>query len=203
MIYDNLLSLIIKKFFQYLGCVEVFESRGMQVCEEALKVLRVSIIIYVYLSKWRLALRWSFLSIIWIPLSEFQKKAGARSPSCVRRWTARGRGRDEGIDRRPNDRESFFLRPWSESRKGFQLYLQGWHDQAVDVSWIFGVEGVGTSELYLIVSRIVGWISTLLYDVARSRWTYRYLKIKWYVLWIYARREKESFESLIRKKINK
>lgn len=27
---------------QYLGCVEVYESRGMQVCEEALKVLRVS-----------------------------------------------------------------------------------------------------------------------------------------------------------------
>lgn len=26
---------------KYLGCVEVFESRGMQVCEEALKVLRV------------------------------------------------------------------------------------------------------------------------------------------------------------------
>lgn len=25
-----------------MGCVEVFESRGMQVCEEALKVLRVS-----------------------------------------------------------------------------------------------------------------------------------------------------------------
>ena len=28
--------------FQYLGCVEVFESRGMQVCEEALRVLKVS-----------------------------------------------------------------------------------------------------------------------------------------------------------------
>lgn len=28
---------------KYLGCVEVFESRGMQVCEEALKVLRVCI----------------------------------------------------------------------------------------------------------------------------------------------------------------
>lgn len=27
--------------FQYLGCVEVFESRGMQVCEDALKILRV------------------------------------------------------------------------------------------------------------------------------------------------------------------
>lgn len=27
---------------KYLGCVEVYESRGMQVCEEALKVLRVS-----------------------------------------------------------------------------------------------------------------------------------------------------------------
>lgn len=27
---------------KYLGCVEVFESRGMQVCEEALKVLKVS-----------------------------------------------------------------------------------------------------------------------------------------------------------------
>ncbi|ENN81621.1 hypothetical protein YQE_01984, partial [Dendroctonus ponderosae] len=26
---------------KYLGCVEVFDSRGMQVCEEALKVLRV------------------------------------------------------------------------------------------------------------------------------------------------------------------
>lgn len=28
--------------FQYLGCVEVFESRGMQVCEEAVRVLKVS-----------------------------------------------------------------------------------------------------------------------------------------------------------------
>lgn len=26
--------------FQYLGCVEVFESRGMQVCEEAVKTLK-------------------------------------------------------------------------------------------------------------------------------------------------------------------
>ncbi|XP_022238688.1 protein numb-like [Limulus polyphemus] len=29
-------------YVKYLGCVEVFESRGMQVCEEALKVLRNS-----------------------------------------------------------------------------------------------------------------------------------------------------------------
>lgn len=28
---------------KYLGCVEVYESRGMHICEEALKVLRVSI----------------------------------------------------------------------------------------------------------------------------------------------------------------
>ena len=28
--------------FQYLGSVEVFESRGMPVCEEAMKVLRVN-----------------------------------------------------------------------------------------------------------------------------------------------------------------
>ncbi|KAH9287265.1 Protein numb [Echinococcus granulosus] len=28
--------------FQYLGCIEVFESRGMQVCEEAIKALRKS-----------------------------------------------------------------------------------------------------------------------------------------------------------------
>lgn len=27
---------------KYLGCVEVFESRGMHICEEAIKVLRVS-----------------------------------------------------------------------------------------------------------------------------------------------------------------
>ena len=26
--------------FQYLGCVEVYESRGMQVCEEAVKALK-------------------------------------------------------------------------------------------------------------------------------------------------------------------
>ena len=25
---------------QYLGCIEVFESRGMQVCEEAVKALK-------------------------------------------------------------------------------------------------------------------------------------------------------------------
>lgn len=28
-------------FFQYLGCIEVFESRGVHVCEEAFKELRV------------------------------------------------------------------------------------------------------------------------------------------------------------------
>lgn len=33
---------LIDVILQYLGCVEVFESRGMQICEEALKVLRVS-----------------------------------------------------------------------------------------------------------------------------------------------------------------
>lgn len=27
-------------WIQYLGCVEVFESRGMQVCEEAVKTLK-------------------------------------------------------------------------------------------------------------------------------------------------------------------
>lgn len=27
---------------KYLGCVEVFESRGMQICEDALRRLRVS-----------------------------------------------------------------------------------------------------------------------------------------------------------------
>jgi len=27
-------------YVQYLGCVEVFESRGIQVCEEAISVLR-------------------------------------------------------------------------------------------------------------------------------------------------------------------
>ena len=27
-------------FFQYLGCTEVFDSRGMQVCEDAVKTLK-------------------------------------------------------------------------------------------------------------------------------------------------------------------
>jgi len=30
-------------YFQYLGSVEVFDPRGMQVCEEAIKVLKVRI----------------------------------------------------------------------------------------------------------------------------------------------------------------
>lgn len=29
---------------KYLGCIEVFESRGMHICEEALKMLRVSVL---------------------------------------------------------------------------------------------------------------------------------------------------------------
>lgn len=41
---------------KYLGCVEVFESRGMQVCEEALKVLRVSFIHMNYIVPLKLML---------------------------------------------------------------------------------------------------------------------------------------------------
>ncbi len=33
-------SLFIVFCLQYLGCIEVFESRGMQVCEEAVKALK-------------------------------------------------------------------------------------------------------------------------------------------------------------------
>ena len=36
---------------KYMGCVEVFESRGMQVCEEAIKVLRVRIYNWLVLLK--------------------------------------------------------------------------------------------------------------------------------------------------------
>lgn len=32
---------------KYLGCVEVFESRGMQICEDALRRLRVSVSIII------------------------------------------------------------------------------------------------------------------------------------------------------------
>lgn len=43
---------------KYLGCVEVFESRGMQVCEEALKVLRVSKILLEH----RQTMKWGALT---------------------------------------------------------------------------------------------------------------------------------------------
>lgn len=39
-----MINLIMPKFiksFKYLGGIEVFESRGMQICEGALKLLRV------------------------------------------------------------------------------------------------------------------------------------------------------------------
>ena len=48
-LHFNIESILITCFLfpsQYLGCVEVFESRGMQVCEEALKVLRVSYFLF-------------------------------------------------------------------------------------------------------------------------------------------------------------
>ena len=36
----SIFNCFILDFFQYLGCIEVFESRGMQVCEEAVKALK-------------------------------------------------------------------------------------------------------------------------------------------------------------------
>lgn len=39
--------------FQYLGCIEVFESRGMQVCEDAVKALKAVSIGFKFLFKWR------------------------------------------------------------------------------------------------------------------------------------------------------
>lgn len=48
MTFSNCLSNILFLFLQYLGCVEVFESRGMEVCEEALKTLRV-MYLHIYL----------------------------------------------------------------------------------------------------------------------------------------------------------
>lgn len=67
---------------KYLGCVEVYESRGMQVCEEALKVLRVS------------SLKFHFP---FVPLSknifllEFPPPARTRFTARERGWTSRGR----------------------------------------------------------------------------------------------------------------
>lgn len=49
--------------FQYLGCIEVFESRGMQVCEEAVKALKAVSMIYYYTGKDTLEL--TFTSYAW------------------------------------------------------------------------------------------------------------------------------------------
>jgi Phosphotyrosine interaction domain (PTB/PID) len=61
---------------KYLGCVEVFESRGMQVCEEAIKVLRVSLIWYsrgdVHLNK------------VFFPLLELTKATDSRTATRER-----------------------------------------------------------------------------------------------------------------------
>lgn len=37
---------------KYLGCIEVYESRGMHICEEAIKMLRVSIMQFFIVVKW-------------------------------------------------------------------------------------------------------------------------------------------------------
>lgn len=33
---------------KYLGCIEVFDSRGMSICEDALRRLRVSIFLFLH-----------------------------------------------------------------------------------------------------------------------------------------------------------
>lgn len=36
--------------FQYLGCIEVFESRGIQICEEAINLLKNVCNFYLFIS---------------------------------------------------------------------------------------------------------------------------------------------------------
>ena len=40
LLYGVAILLIYHLYFQYLGCTEVFDSRGMQVCEDAVKALK-------------------------------------------------------------------------------------------------------------------------------------------------------------------
>lgn len=80
---------------KYLGCVEVFESRGMQVCEEALKVLRVGL---NYLCRNQRSVR--FIYILELP-------ASCNSGSTSRQWrrtTGSGRGY-QGVDCRSDHRK--------------------------------------------------------------------------------------------------
>lgn len=70
---------------KYLGCVEVFESRGMQVCEEALKVLRVSNNLQFYHIYSSMT---NFLFLIKIKsILELTKKTNSRTVTCEWRWT--------------------------------------------------------------------------------------------------------------------
>lgn len=67
---------------KYLGCVEVFESRGMHICEEALKVLRVSktpILAFSY----RIFNSFIFFSV---PYTDFKKTTNSWNITCQWRW---------------------------------------------------------------------------------------------------------------------
>lgn len=52
---------------KYLGCVEVYESRGMQICEDALRRLRVRGLIFLTKKKFEI--------IFFIPLQNSRRRA--------------------------------------------------------------------------------------------------------------------------------
>lgn len=67
---------------KYLGCVEVFESRGMHICEEALRVLRVRISLESLAIFFGSSIRTNKSHFILLPSSDYAKTTCPRSTTC-------------------------------------------------------------------------------------------------------------------------
>lgn len=80
--------------------------------------------------------------------SELKTKTGASGSSCIRRRIACCRGRNEGVNCRSDNRKGIILCAGQKSREGIQLHLQGWHDETVDVPWIFSIERIGKLDAF-------------------------------------------------------
>lgn len=134
---------------KYMGCVEVFESRGMQVCEEALKVLRVSVP--------QKSTDANYLN----NLLYLELPSTCHSWTAPRewRWTACRRWWHQGPYRWPDHREGELLCARSCPRAWIQLHLPWRNDSSLDVSRIRGHQRFGRTSIaccWVRVRRVFG-----------------------------------------------
>lgn len=108
--------------------------------------------------------------------SELKTKTGAGDTSCIRRRIACCWGRNERVNCRPDNWKGVVLCTRQKPREGVQLHLQGWHDEEMDVPWIFSIKRIGkldafSSHLNRKLGIFIPNIQGMLYSVDKG-WIY-------------------------------